>query len=151
MRLILIFEAGACYEKQFNRLSPLYLFCGIFYFTSTVKTAEELLLYSARAEHLLKPLISEFEKENPGVKLKYVTDKAPALLERLKAEGKRSPADILMTVDAGNLWQAVENGLLESVDSKLLQNKIPEFLRDSQGRWFGISIRARTIVITHLK
>ena len=107
--------------------------------------AEEIVVYSARKEHLVKPLFDEFEKET-GVTIKYITDKAGPLLQRLKAEGKRSPADLLITVDAGNLWHAANEGVLQPVKSELLDQKVPAHLRDPEDRWFGVTIRARTIV-----
>jgi iron(III) transport system substrate-binding protein len=64
----------------------------------------------------------------------------------LKAEGPNTPADLLITVDAGNLWHAAEEGLLAPVASTTLTKNIPDNLRDPQGRWFGLSVRARTIV-----
>lgn len=107
--------------------------------------ATELVVYSARKEHLVKSLFDEYEKET-GVKIKYLTGKAAPLMQRLKAEGKNTPADILITVDAGNLWHAAGEGLLQPIDSAVLKANIPAHLRDSEGQWFGLSIRARTMV-----
>lgn len=107
--------------------------------------AEELVVYSARKEHLIKPLFDRYKTET-GVEIRYITDKAGPLLQRLKAEGKRTPADILITVDAGNLWHAAENGVLAELDSPVLNANVPENLRDPKGRWFGLSERARTII-----
>lgn len=107
--------------------------------------ADEVVVYSARKEHLIKPLFDRYTRET-GVKIRYITDKAGPLLQRLKAEGKRTPADLLITVDAGNLWHAAESGVLAAVDSTALQANVPAFLRDPQNRWFGLSERARTIV-----
>lgn len=113
--------------------------------TSQVYAAEEVVVYSSRQEHLIKPLFDAYT-ENTGVKINYVTDKEGPLLERLKAEGANTPADMLITVDAGNLWQAAEQGGLASVESEVIENNIPEHLRDPDNRWFGLSVRARTIV-----
>ena len=107
--------------------------------------ADEVVVYSARKEHLIKPLFEAFEKET-GIEVKYITDKAGPLLQRLKAEGKRSPADMLMTVDAGNLWHAAESGVLAATQSEILDKAVPAHLKDPQNRWFGITVRARTIV-----
>ncbi len=107
--------------------------------------ADEIVVYTARKEHLVKPLFDAYTKKT-GIKIKYITDKAAPLLARLQAEGKKSPADMLITVDAGNLWQAAEKGVLAPVKSDVLEKNIPEQLRDPQGRWFGLSVRARTIV-----
>lgn len=107
--------------------------------------ARELVVYSARKEHLIKPIFDLYTKKT-GVKIKYLTGKAGVLLERLKAEGPNTPADLLITVDAGNLWHAAEEGLLSPVTTDTLLTNIPSHLRDSQNHWFGLSVRARTII-----
>ena len=107
--------------------------------------ATELVVYTSRNEQLLKPLFDQYTQET-GVKITYMTDKAPPLMERLKAEGSRSKADVFITVDAGNLWQATNMELLQPVDSERLRANIPENLRDPENRWFGLSVRARTII-----
>lgn len=112
---------------------------------ATVFGNEEVVVYSARKEHLIKPVIDAYTKET-GVRVKLITDKAAPLLVRLKAEGENTPADLFITVDAGNLWQAAEQGVLLPVTSNRLNANIPTHLRDPQGRWFGLSVRARTIV-----
>lgn len=106
---------------------------------------EEVVVYSARNEQLIKPLFDAYTKET-GTRVKFITDKEGPLLERLKAEGEQTPADLLITVDAGNLWKAAQEGLLKPVQSKVLQENIPAHLRDPENRWFGLSVRARTIV-----
>ncbi|MEA1888236.1 MAG: Fe(3+) ABC transporter substrate-binding protein [Pseudomonadota bacterium] len=107
--------------------------------------ADTITVYSARKEHLIKPLFDAYT-EKTGVKIQYITDKAGPLLARIKAEGRNTPADLFMTVDAGNLWQAAEKGVLAVTDSKILETNIPVHLRDPENRWFGLSVRARTIV-----
>lgn len=107
--------------------------------------ATELIVYTSRNEQLLKPLFDRYTEET-GVKITYLTDKAPPLMERLKAEGSRSKADVFITVDAGNLWQATNMELLQPVDSEILRANIPKNLRDPDDRWFGLSVRARTII-----
>lgn len=106
---------------------------------------QEVVVYSARKEHLIKPLF-EMYTEKTGVKVNYVTGKAGALLERIKAEGANTPADIFITVDAGNLWQAGQAGVLQAVRSETLEANVPSNLRDPENKWFGLSVRARTIV-----
>lgn len=106
---------------------------------------EEIVVYSARKEHLIKPLFDAYT-EKTGVPIKYITGKEGALLERLKAEGKNTPADMLITVDAGNLWHAAEQGVLQPLSSPVLDAAIPANLKDPQNRWFGLSVRARTMV-----
>lgn len=113
--------------------------------TLSALAGEEIVVYSARKEHLIKPLFDLYTQKT-GVEVKYVTGKAGALLERLKAEGKNTPADMFITVDAGNLWQAAEAGVLQTVDSSDLESNVPSNLRDPGNRWFGLSVRARTIV-----
>src|SRR5690554_1757095 len=105
----------------------------------------ELVVYTSRNEQLVKPLFDRYTEET-GVEITYMTDKAPPLMERLKAEGTRSPADVFITVDAGNLWQAANLDLLQPVESATLEQNIPGNLRDPENRWFGLSVRARTII-----
>lgn len=104
----------------------------------------EVVVYSARNEQLIKPLFDAYSKES-GVTITFVTDKEGPLLARLKSEGENTPADLLITVDAGNLWQAKQEGLLQAVDSATLQHNVPEHLRDPDNYWFGLSVRARTL------
>ncbi|WP_189460828.1 Fe(3+) ABC transporter substrate-binding protein [Jeongeupia chitinilytica] len=106
--------------------------------------AESVTVYSARNEQLIKPLFDAFTKDT-GIEVKVLTDKEGPLMERLKAEGTNSPADMLITVDAGNLWQAGKQGLLKPIESKTLNENVPAHLRDPKGEWYGLSIRARTI------
>ena len=106
--------------------------------------AKELVIYSARNEQLIKPIFEEYTKET-GVQIKFTTDKEAPLLEKIKAEGNQTSADIFMTVDAGNLWLAGEAGVLKPIKSKILDKNIPAHLKDPQGKWFGFSVRARTI------
>jgi iron(III) transport system substrate-binding protein len=117
-----------------------------FIFTSAVAAfCEELVVYTARKEYLIRPIFKAYTRQT-GVKIKYITGKAPVLLQRLKAEGRNTPADMLITVDAGNLWHAAKEKVLQPVESKVLKNNIPTHLKDPQNRWFGLSVRARTIV-----
>ncbi len=108
--------------------------------------ADEVNLYSARKEALIKPLLDDFSRQT-GIEVNLVTAKADALLKRLESEGRLTPADVLITVDAGRLHRAKEAGLLQSVQSSVLQSSIPESYRDPDGNWFGLSIRARPIMV----
>ena len=119
-------------------------------FTSAVSAADELVIYSARNEQLIKPLFDAYTAET-GTGIKFITDKEGPLLERLKAEATNTPADMLITVDAGNLWLAAKEGVLAKVDSKVLKANIPAHLRDPDNRWFGLSVRARTIVYSTVR
>jgi iron(III) transport system substrate-binding protein len=107
--------------------------------------AADLVVYTARNEQLVKPLFDRYEAET-GLKIDYLTDKEAPLMARLQAEGARTEADLFITVDAGNLWQAANLGLLRELDSPALAQAIPAHLRDPQNRWFGLSVRARTLV-----
>lgn len=103
-----------------------------------------LVVYSARKYQLVEQLFVEYGKLR-GIEVQFVTDDGAPLVQRLRAEGRNSPADVLMTVDAGDLWRATEAGLLAPVRSKALEAAIPAHLRDPEGRWFGLAVRARTI------
>jgi len=107
--------------------------------------AENVVVYSARNEQLIKPLFDAYTRDT-GVQIKFITDKEGPLMARLKAEGRNPPADVLLTVDAGNLWQAAEEGLLRRIQSETLQANVPAHLRDPNNEWFGLSVRARTLV-----
>ena len=105
----------------------------------------ELVVYSERREPLIEPIFARYQAET-GVRVSWLTDSAPVLIERLAAEGAQTPADLFLAVDAGNLWQAAERGLLARLDSPVLEAAIPAHLRDPDGRWVALSLRARTIV-----
>jgi iron(III) transport system substrate-binding protein len=105
----------------------------------------ELIVYSERKEALIEPIFERYTEET-GIRVRWLTDAAPVLIERIAAEGDATRADLLMAVDAGSLWQAAERGLLQPVESDLLSSTVPLHLRDPEGRWFGLSQRARTIV-----
>jgi len=104
----------------------------------------EINVYSSRKEQLIKPLFDKFT-ESTGIKVNLVTGKDDALLERLKLEGDNTPADLLMTADAGRLSRAVEMGLTQAVESETLKKDIPETMRDTTNQWFGMTSRARPI------
>ena len=107
--------------------------------------ADEVNVYSGRKEALIKPLFDEFTKQT-GIRVNLVTGKADALIKRLELEGEKSPADLLLTVDAGRLFRAKDQGLLQTISSVTLNEAVPETYRDPQGYWYGLSIRARVIV-----
>jgi iron(III) transport system substrate-binding protein len=113
--------------------------------TSVPAAAEEVVVYSSRNEQLIKPLFDAYTKETK-VPVRFITDKEGPLIERLKAEGANTPADLLITVDAGNLWYAAQEGLLRPIKSPTLEANIPAALRDPEARWFALTVRARTIV-----
>ena len=108
------------------------------------KPKAEVVVYTARNEQLIAPVFEAYAKAT-GVTITFVTDKEGPLLARLQSEGNNTPADLLITVDAGNLWQAKQEGLLQAVDSSSLKKNVPEHLRDPDNQWFGLSVRARTM------
>ncbi|WP_182085540.1 extracellular solute-binding protein [Aureimonas sp. ME7] len=105
--------------------------------------AAELNLYTTREPGLVQPLIDAFTAST-GTKVNTIFLK-DGLAERVTAEGERSPADVLMTVDAGVLVDLVDRGLTQSVTSPTLDAAIPATLRDDEGHWFALSMRARAL------
>ncbi|MBL8259099.1 MAG: Fe(3+) ABC transporter substrate-binding protein [Candidatus Competibacteraceae bacterium] len=105
----------------------------------------EVNIYSARKEDLIKPLLDDFSKQ-AGVTVNLVTGKEEALLQRLQSEGANTPADLLLTTDAGRLAAAREAGVLQAVNSDALAARIPAAYRDPDGYWYGLSVRARPII-----
>jgi iron(III) transport system substrate-binding protein len=106
---------------------------------------QEVTVYSARIEKLIKPMFDAFTQKT-GIPVKYFTASGPELFERLKAEGANTPADVFMTVDAGNLWIAEQAGLLQGFASAVIEHNIPAHLRAKDNAWVGMSVRARPIM-----
>ena len=110
---------------------------------TTPTFAAELNIYSQRQPELIQPIIDAFTAET-GIEVNIAhLDKG--LTERLQAEGKRSPADIILTVDISRLAQAVDAGVTQAVDSEVLTAAIPAALRDPGNQWFGVTTRARVV------
>jgi iron(III) transport system substrate-binding protein len=107
--------------------------------------AEEVNLYSSRHYDTDVALYQAFTDET-GIEVNLIEGDADQLIERIKAEGRNSPADVLITVDAGRLWRAEDAGLLQPVSSAVLEERIPAKLRHPAGQWFGLSQRLRGIV-----
>jgi iron(III) transport system substrate-binding protein len=114
-------------------------------FPVLVSAAQEVNLYSARKEQLIKPLLDRFTAKTQ-IKVNLVTGKADALLKKLKSEGINSPADILLTTDAGRLHRAKAAGVTQPFQSQVLNRAIPAQYRDDEGHWYGLSLRARPIL-----
>ena len=115
------------------------------FFASSLAVSEEVVnLYSARHYDTDDSLYSEFEK-NTGIKINLIEGGSDGLIERIVNEGKYSPADILITVDAGRLWKAVEKDVFQRIASDVLEKRIPANLRHPDGLWFGLSKRGRII------
>ena len=105
----------------------------------------EVNLYSSRHYNTDDKLYQDFT-ERTGIRVNLLEGSADELLARLKAEGDRSPADIFMTVDAGRLWAADQEGIFTPVSSSVLEERIPASLRHPEGHWFGFSKRARVLM-----
>ncbi|MCP5366047.1 MAG: Fe(3+) ABC transporter substrate-binding protein [Hyphomicrobiales bacterium] len=105
------------------------------------RAAEEVNLYSYRQPFLIQPLLDAFTAET-GIKVNIVYAQK-GMLEKLKAEGMNSPADAVLTVDIGRLTDLVDADLVQPVQSKVLEANIPAHYRHPDGKWFGLSARAR--------
>jgi iron(III) transport system substrate-binding protein len=102
-------------------------------------------VYSGRHYQTDEALYSGFTRAT-GIKVNRIEASEDAIIERIRNEGERSPADVMITVDAGRLWRADQLGLFQPVKSATLEKRIPESLRHADGHWFGFSTRARVIV-----
>jgi iron(III) transport system substrate-binding protein len=101
-------------------------------------------IYSDAQEPLVRPILNDFEKAT-GIRVNMVTAEKGMLLTRLEQEGDLTPADMVLTVDVGNLWRAKSKGLLQPVSPSNAQDQIPAHLRDPQGYWYGMTTRVRAI------
>lgn len=100
-------------------------------------------VYTAR-HYGVEPVFAAFTEET-GIEVRFTSGSDPALRERLTAEGRHTPADVYIAVDAGSLWLAAQEGLLQPVESEELEHNIPAALRDPGGSWFGLTKRVRTL------
>lgn len=130
------------------------LFMGALTVTACAETEEEgattadngeVNIYSSRHYDTDLALYEDFTAET-GIEVNRIEADADALIERIGSEGEFSPADLLITVDAGRLWRAEEAGILSPVESDLLAERLPVYLRHPDGLWFGLSTRARVII-----
>lgn len=112
--------------------------------TAAPAFAEELVVYSGRGERLIKPVLDEFTKKT-GIKVTLHSSGTVELLNKLLAEGDRSPADVYLTVDAGTLERARAAGLLQPVKSEIIEKGIPREMRAADNSWVGLSLRIRGI------
>jgi iron(III) transport system substrate-binding protein len=134
-----------------NSLSWIKLPIGMLVFLAilaqpNMATAGELNIYSHRQPFLIQPFIEAYQKQT-GTNINTVYA-SKGLAQRLQAEGKRSPADVILTVDIARLHVYADKNLLAQVDSKILRENVPVHLRDSENRWFAFSKRARVIVVS---
>lgn len=112
---------------------------------TSVQAADEVVVYSSRIDELIKPVFDAYTAKT-GVPIRFITDKEAPLMQRIKAEGESGVADLLLTVDGGNLWQAEQMGILQPFSSPAIKANIPVQYRSGSDSWTGLSLRARTIV-----
>jgi iron(III) transport system substrate-binding protein len=106
--------------------------------------AAEVNIYSARKENLIKPLLDQFSAQT-GIKTNLITASADKLLTRMINEGQNTPVDILITVDAGRLYRAMEADIFQPIESETIEQIVPAHLRDPNNFWIALSKRARVI------
>ncbi len=132
-------------KNIFLKLTLIFFFLGLGYFTLKSESKNELNIYSGRKSHLIEPLLNEFKK-NKKIKINLTTGKADEFIERLKLEGVNSQADILLTTDVARLTRAKDNNLFKKVNSTILKKNIPLTYTSKDNDWFGLSVRARPII-----
>ena len=129
-------------QKTYLRL----LIAAICFSASLAPAQEKVLnLYSSRHYQTDESLYANFSKQT-GIKINRIEAGEDPLIERLRQEGAASPADVLVTVDAGRLWRAEQAGLFQPIKSKVLDSRLPDHMRAPNDQWFGFSARARVIV-----
>ncbi len=119
------------------------ILAALFSATAAMAGAQEVNIYSSRQPELIDPILEAFSEET-GIAVNVVFLKK-GLLERLRAEGRRSPADLILTADIANLDAAAQTGLTQPVQSEIIEANIPPAYRDDAGQWFGLTSRARII------
>jgi iron(III) transport system substrate-binding protein len=132
-------------NMQHNRL---FMYCmagaALLLSASSFASAAEVNLYTARKDHLIKPILDKFTQQT-GIKVNLLSAGEDQLIERLKSEGANSPADLFQTTDVARLNRARVEGLLQPISSAVLEKNVPAKYRDPQNYWFGQSARARVI------
>ena len=118
--------------------------------SAVAQDSKVLNLYSSRHYQTDEALYNNFTKQT-GIRINRIEAGEDALIERVRNEGARSPADVLVTVDAGRLWRAEQLGFFQPVKSAVLDARIPASLREPGGLWFGFSLRARLIAYNKAK
>ena len=124
-------------------MKKIYILLLLSFFGNSILTSE-VNVYTSRHYDSDDALYTEFTRET-GIAVNIISGKGSALLQRLKSEGKNSPADIFFTVDAGNLWKVQKEGLFQSIKSKKVLNTVPKNLRGPNDEWTAIAKRARVI------
>ncbi|RTQ98935.1 Fe(3+) ABC transporter substrate-binding protein [Halomonas nitroreducens] len=111
---------------------------------ATQASADEVNIYSARHYDSDQALYDAFTEET-GIEVNILEGDSDQLIQRIKREGQASPADVMMTVDAGRLWRAEQEDIFAEVESEVLAERLPEAMRHPEGKWFGFSQRVRAI------
>ena len=122
-----------------------FLLASLLILIASTPISAQINLYTHRHYDSDKILFEKFTKET-GIKINVIKGSADQLIQRMISEGKNSPADILLTVDAGRLHRAKEAGVLQSINSKTINKNVPSEMRDPDGFWYGLTVRARVIV-----
>ena len=122
-----------------------FLLASLLILIASAPISSQINLYTHRHYDSDKILFEKFTKET-GIKINVIKGSADQLIQRMISEGKNSPADILLTVDAGRLHRAKEAGVLQSINSKTINKNVPSEMRDPDGFWYGLTVRARVIV-----
>lgn len=122
-----------------------FLLASLLILIASAPISSQINLYTHRHYDSDKILFEKFTKET-GIKINVIKGSADQLIQRMISEGKNSPADILLTVDAGRLHRAKEAGVLQSIYSKTINKNVPSEMRDPDGFWYGLTVRARVIV-----
>ncbi|WP_233236778.1 Fe(3+) ABC transporter substrate-binding protein [Bordetella sp. LUAb4] len=130
-------------SSSLPRLAPLFAALALTAVALPAYSADEVTLYTTREPKLIQPLLDAYTKQS-GVKVNTVFVK-DGLLERVKAEGEKSPADLLMTVDIGNLMDLVDGGVTQPAPSTELESVVPINLRGAGGSWYALSLRDRVL------
>ena len=129
--------------KNLNKYN--FLLASLLILIASAPISSQINLYTHRHYDSDKILFEKFTKET-GIKINVIKGSADQLIQRMISEGKNSPADILLTVDAGRLHRAKEAGVLQSINSKTINKNVPSEMRDPDGFWYGLTVRARVIV-----
>jgi iron(III) transport system substrate-binding protein len=132
------------YKKYLSVAALLFTIVISTFSLTPASRSNEVNIYSARKESLIKPLLDQFSAET-GIKTNLITASADELLTRMVNEGRNTPADILITVDAGRLVRARQADIFQPIKSQLIDQAVPSNLRDTENYWVGLSRRARVI------
>jgi iron(III) transport system substrate-binding protein len=134
----------------FSKKSLLAAIAGVALSTPAFSQDKVVNVYTGRHYQTDEALYAGFSKAT-GIKVNRIEASEDAIIERIRNEGARSPADVMITVDAGRLWRAEQLGLFQPVKSATLESRIPESFREPGGHWFGFSSRARVIAYNKAK